>query len=105
MLPKLEVPDELRDLAGKSVDQTEKAFGMFFDAARKSTSSVPGPGAGISAQALSFTEENMKGAFEVARKLVQATSFEEVMQIQSDFMRRQFTSAGEHMRKIMSGGG
>jgi hypothetical protein len=46
----------------------------------------------------------MKAAFDVTRKLVQATSFEEVMEIQSDFMRRQFTSAGEHMRKIMNGG-
>jgi hypothetical protein len=46
----------------------------------------------------------MKAAFEVTCKLVQATSFEVVTEIQSDFMRRQFTSAGEHMRNIMSGG-
>ena len=31
--PKLEVPAELRDLAEKTIDQAEKAFGMFFDAA------------------------------------------------------------------------
>jgi phasin len=103
MVPKLEVPAELRDLAAKSVDQTEKAFSMFFDAAQKSMSSAPNPGSQISKQALSFTEQNMKAAFEVARKLVQATNFEEVMQLQSEFMRRQFTSAGEHMRKMMSG--
>ena len=33
MEPKLEVPAELRDLAEKTIDQAEKAFGMFFDAA------------------------------------------------------------------------
>ena len=33
--PKLEVPAELRDLAEKTIDQAEKAFGMFFDAAAK----------------------------------------------------------------------
>ena len=31
--PKLEVPAELRELAEKTIDQAEKAFGMFFDAA------------------------------------------------------------------------
>ena len=71
--PKLEVPAELRDLAEKTIDQAEKAFGMFFEAATKSVSSVPGAGAEVSKQALAFTEQNMKSAFEHARKLVHAT--------------------------------
>jgi len=98
--PKLEVPAELRDLAEKTIEQAEKAFGMFFDAASKSMSSVPGAGSEISKQALAFTEQNMKAAFEHARKLVHATDLQEAMRIQSDFLRSQFTSAGEHMREI-----
>ena len=105
---KLEVPAELRDLAEKTIDQAEKAFGMFFDAASKSMATVPGAGAEVSKQALSFTEQNMKAAFEHARQLVHATDLQEAMRIQSDFLRTQFTTAGEHMReitgKIMSGG-
>ncbi len=46
--PKLEVPAELRDLAEKTIDQAEKAFGLFFDAANKSMAAVPNPGADIS---------------------------------------------------------
>ena len=98
--PKLEVPAELRDLAEKTIDQAEKAFGMFFDAATKSMSSVPGAGADVSKQALAFTEQNMKAAFEHARKLVHATDVQEAMRIQSEFLRSQFTNAGEHMRQI-----
>ena len=98
--PKLEVPAELRELAEKTIDQAEKAFGMFFDAASKSMTSVPGAGSDISKQALTFTEQNMKAAFEHARKLVQATDLQEAMRIQSEFLRSQFTSAGEHMRQI-----
>jgi phasin len=101
--PKLEVPAELRDLAEKTIDQAEKAFGLFFDAASKSMASIPTPGADISKQALSFTEQNMKAAFEHARKLVHATDLQEAMRIQSEFLRSQFTNAGEHMRQ-MSGG-
>jgi phasin len=98
--PKLEVPTELRDLAEKTIDQAERAFGMFFDAANKSVASVSTPGTEISKQALSFTEQNMKAAFEHARKLVHATDLQQAMQIQSEFLRSQFTNAGEHMRHI-----
>jgi phasin len=99
---KLEVPVELRDLAEKTIDQAERAFGMFFDAAGKSMATIPGAGTDVSKQALSFTEQNMKAAFEHARKLVHATDLQEAMRIQSEFLRTQFTNAGEHMREISS---
>jgi phasin len=98
--PKLEVPAELRDLADKTIEQAEKAFGMFFEAATKSMNSVPGGGTDISKQALTFTEQNMKAAFEHARKLVHVTDLQQAMQLQSDFLRSQFTNAGDHMRQI-----
>jgi phasin len=100
MEPKLEVPAELRDLVEKTIDQAEKAFGMFFDAANKSVTSIPTPGAEMSKQALTFTEQNMRAAFEHARKLVHATDLQQALQIQSEFLRSQFTNAGEHMRQI-----
>ena len=101
--PKLEVTAELRELAEKTIEQAEKAFGMFFDAASKSMSSVPGGENEISKQALSFTEQNMRAAFDHARKLVHATDLQEAMRIQSEFLRSQFTNAGEHMRHMTSG--
>ena len=105
---KLEVPAELRELAEKTIDQAEKAFEMFFDAAGKSMAAVPGGNTEISKQALSFTEDNMKAAFEHARKLVHASDLQEAMRLQSEFLRTQFTNAGDHMReistKIMSAG-
>jgi phasin len=100
MEPKLEVPAELRDLVEKTIDQAEKAFGMFFDAANKSVTSMPTPGTEMSKQALTFTEQNMRAAFEHARKLVHATDLQQALQIQSEFLRSQFTNAGEHMRQI-----
>jgi len=100
MEPRLEVPAELRDLVEKTIDQAEKAFGMFFDAANRSVTSIPTPGTEISKQALTFTEQNMKAAFEHARKLVHATDLQQALQIQSEFLRSQFTNAGEHMRQI-----
>lgn len=98
--PKLEVPAELRELAEKTIEQAEKAFEMFFDAASKSMASIPGAGTEISKQALTFTEQNMRASFDHARKLVHATDLQEAMRLQSEFLRSQFTNAGEHMREI-----
>jgi len=98
--PRLEVPTELRYMAEKAIEQAEKAFSMFFNAANKSIASIPHPATEVSKQALSFAEQNMKASFDHARKLVHAADLQEAMQLQSDFLKSQFTNAGEHMKTV-----
>ena len=100
---KLQMRTELRNSVEKAIDQAEKAFDMFFDAANKSAASIPLPPMDISKKALSLAEHNMKAAFDHARKLVHATDLQEAMQIQSDFLKSQFTNAGEQMKQIAEG--
>jgi len=101
--PKLEVPAELRNMAEKTIEQAEKAFDMFFEAANKSMASIPSPTMAISKKALSVAEQNMKAAFGHARNLVHATDVQEAMQIQSEFLKSQFANAGEQMKQIAEG--
>jgi phasin len=96
----MRVPDAVRDLAATTIDQAENAFGMWFDAAKKSMAAIPSPGGDISRQALSFTEQSMKAAFEHARKLIEAADLQQAMQIQSEFLKSQFTNAAQHMQEI-----
>jgi phasin len=98
--PRFEVPVELRNLAERTIEQAEKAFDMFFEAANKSMAPLAHPGAETSRKALSLTEQNMKSAFNCARRIAQATDPQEAMQIQSEFLKGQFTSAGEQMKQI-----
>jgi hypothetical protein len=72
--PKLEVPAELRELAEKTIDQAERAFDLFFDAARRSSTNGPTPVAELLKQLLAFWEESLKTSFEYARKLALTTS-------------------------------
>jgi phasin len=101
--PKFEVPAELRNMAEKAIEQAEKAFDMFFGAASKSIGSIPSPTMEISKKGLSLAEQNMKAAFDHARKLVHATDLQEAMQIQSEFLKNQITNAGEQMKQIAEG--
>jgi hypothetical protein len=64
--------------------------------------SIPSPRTEISKHALSFTEQNVKAAFDHARKLVQAADLQQAMQIQSEFLKSQFTNAGQHVQQIIS---
>ena len=70
--------------------------------ALKSVASIRSPGTEIPKHALSFAEQNMKSTFDHARKLVQATDLQQAMQIQSDFLKSQFTNAALQMQQITS---
>ena len=100
---KFEVPAELRNMAEKAIDQSEKAFEMFFGAASKSIAAVPTPASEVSRKSLSFAEQNMKAAFDHARRLARASDPQEAMQIQSDFLKNQMTTAADQMKQIAEG--
>lgn len=96
----MEVPLQVREFAKKSVDQTEKAISSFIDSASKSVARVPGPMTDIATQTLAITEKNLKASFEHARKLIQAKDINEVMRLQSEFLRTQFAVATEPLKKL-----
>jgi hypothetical protein len=98
--PMLEVPAELRQLAEKTIDQAEKAFGLFFDAARRSTTLGPTSAAALSKQVLAFSEDSLKTSFEHARKVASTASVREVASAQSDLVKRQLVSAEQHIREL-----
>ena len=99
----MEVPAQVREFAEKSVDQAEKAFSSFMDAANKSMTMIPNPTTEISKKALSFTEKNMKAAFDHARRLVHAKDAREAVQIQTEFLKGQFAAATEQLKQLGSG--
>jgi phasin len=98
----MEVPPQVREFAEKSVDQAEKAISSFIESATKSIATIPGPMSEVAKQTLAITEASMKAQFEHARKLMQAKSINEVMLLQSEFMRDQFGAATGQLKKMTS---
>ena len=99
----MEVPPQVRDFAVKSVDQAERAISSFMESASKSVAMVPSPMNEVAQQALAITEKNLKASFEHARKLMNAKDINEVMQLQTEFLRNQFGVATEQSKQM--GGG
>jgi phasin len=99
----MEVPPQVRDFAIKSVNQAERAISSFVESASKSVAVVPGPMNDAAQQALAITEKNLKAAFEHARKLMNAEDINEVMQLQTEFLRNQFGIATEQSKQTSGG--
>jgi hypothetical protein len=95
-----EVPAELRQLAEKTIDQAEKAFGLLFDAARRSNSGSVGPAAELSQQVLAFSEEILKTSFEHARSVASGVSLQAIANAQSELVKRQIAGAEQHIREL-----
>ena len=97
---KLEVPAQIKEAAEKTIDQAERSFHAFIEAANKSVSMLPNPTTDLSIRALSLTEKNMKSAFDHAKKLLHANDLQEAMRIQADFLKTQYEAATEQLKEI-----
>jgi hypothetical protein len=98
MLPKIEVPTEVRVLAEKSIDHVEQAFGLFFAVANRSLT----PASAISPDALTLSEQNLKAALRHARNLVHTTEVQQLMQLQSEFMKGLLANAQQQLELMSS---
>jgi phasin len=94
----MEVPVQVREFAEKSVEQVEKAFDAFMNAAQKSAAAMPN--AAMSEKVLSFTVANMKSAFDHVRKLIQAKDIQEALHAQTEFFKEQSATVTEQMKEL-----
>jgi phasin len=99
----MEVPEQVPEFGEKSIDQVEKAISTFMESANKSVAAVPSPMTDVAKQALAITEANLMASFDHARKLLHAKDINEVMQLQSEFLRNQFGTATEQFKKMTGG--
>jgi phasin len=106
-MPQFEVPAEMRDLANKSVEQAKRAFDSFMGATQQAAGNLQGSAqkaqeSSIKAtkEAVGFAEQNVKAALDHAQSLVKAKGFDEVMKLQSEFMRSQMAAMQEQMKSM-----
>lgn len=102
-----EIPDQMREMADKSVDQARKAFDEYMNATRKAVGSVETTASTVKAgaddlsrTALEYTEEHISAAFDLAQKMVRASTPQEMVQLQSDYLRKQMEALGEQVRDL-----
>src|SRR6476661_4252363 len=81
----------------------KRKMSSFIPSASQSVAMLPGPMTEVAKQALAITEANLRASFDHARKLMQARDINDVMQLQSEYLRTQFASATDQFKQRTSG--
>jgi phasin len=102
-----DIPDQMRDVADKSVEQAKKAIGQYLDATHQAVAKAEGSArsaregaAEVGRQALAYVEENVAASFDFAHRLVQARTIEEITALQREFMAKQMASLAEQGKSL-----
>lgn len=90
------IPEEIKDFAQRSVLQADKAFGGFLDAAEQTVDMMQGSSHNAQTQAFDtakmamlFTQQNMAAAFDLAKRMLEATDVSDLMGIQAEYLKEQ----------------
>ena len=104
-----QVPEEMRTMAEKSLEQARQALESFLQAARRTaetmeqtTDKVQAGAKGMAQRTLSSAEQNIRTSLDYAERLVRAKDLQEAAQIQSEFVRTQSEAMQAQMKEFGS---
>ena len=98
-----EVPSELREFADRSVDQARKAFEGFVAVARRTVgdaANAPGGTKSVGAHVLTYTEQNVNAAFDLAQKLLRAKDPQEAFALQNEYLKAQLAALQTQAKEL-----
>lgn len=102
-----EIPDSVREMAERNVEQARVAYSQFLDMARQAqdvvakSSEVMAKGArDIQVQALRYAEDNIDASFKFAADLARARDLKEYLEIQTRYAQRQMKSYTEQAQDL-----
>jgi phasin len=110
--PQFEIPEAVRELAERNVDQARSAYNQFMDMARqvqetlaKSQGAMASGAMELQARVAKFAEENIQASFTFAADLSRARDLKEYLEIQQRYAQKQMQSyalQAQELGKLLS---
>ena len=107
-----EIPDTIREMAERNVEQAREAYDQFVSAAQKaqsmvekSSDAVADGARDVQSVTLEFTQKNMTASFAFASQLANARDLKEALELQQKFAQDQiksYTAQTQELGKIMA---
>ena len=98
--PQFEILTNMRKVTEQSIEQVRTAINGYLQFFQRA---VPGNVTGVSElsnKILGYAERNVASAFEFAQKLVRAKDIQELMRLQTEFIRNQMQILTEQAREL-----
>ena len=102
-----EIPEAVRELAERNVEQARSAYGQFMDMARKVQDTVAQSQGAMAAGAMElqsqmakFAEDNIQASFRFASDLSRARDLKEYMEIQQRYAQKQMTAYAQQAQEL-----
>lgn len=110
--PQFEIPEAVRELAERNVDQARSAYNQFMDMARqvqetlaKSQGAMASGAMELQSRIAKFAEENIQASFTFATDLSRARDLKEYLEIQQRYAQKQMQSyalQAQELGKLLS---
>ena len=110
--PQFEIPEAVRELAERNVEQARTAYGQFMEMARKVQDTVSKSQGAMAESAIElqsrvskFAEENIQASFRFASDLSRARDLKEYIEIQQRYAQSQmktYAHQAQELGKLMS---
>lgn len=98
-IPKMEIPDAVRQLAEKNIDQARAGYGQLLEMMRKSqetfgssSEAMTGATLDLQSKVMRFTQDNLEASFRLATELARARDVKDFFEIQSRHAQLQMHS-------------
>lgn len=106
-MPPMEIPEPVRQMAERNVEQSRSAYMQFVDMAKraqemvaKSSGTMTQTALDIQTKSLRFAEQNVEAGFSLASELARARDMKEFMEIQSKHAQRQMQAYANQAQEL-----
>lgn len=102
-----EIPQQLRELAEKNIEQARTTYGQFMDALTQMSAWLSAPSEAMTSRfkavqerAIQFAKENAEAGFALANELTKAKDLQDVLRRQSSFAQKQMESYAKQAQEL-----
>lgn len=111
-IPQMEIPDAVRQMAERNVEQARNAYTQMMEAARKAQETVTKSSGAmteaaleVQAKAMRFASDNIESSFKLASELARARDMKDYFEIQARHAQRQmqaYTQQTQELGQLMT---
>lgn len=106
-MPGTEIPEQMRELAEKSVVEAKKAFDGMMQATQKTVSAMEGSASAaqagskdINTKAIAFAEANVASVFSFLEKMAKAKDVQAIVALQTEYAQTQMKTLAEQGKAL-----